>query len=130
MLVLASEPNEVAKVEKFLIGVNAVTHLDDERFHKLLIATTEAVNNSIIHGNQKDPKKKVTLTCVVTNANLIVRVHDEGIGFDPSTIPDPRDKENLLREYGRGVFLIRSLMDSVEFEKTDKGADVIMTMKL
>ena len=130
VLVLESSPKQVIKVEGFLQKVNKQIHLDEVKYNKLLVATTEAVNNGIIHGNKRDSKKKVTLTCEVIDAALVVRVRDEGTGVDPTTIPDPLAEENLLRENGRGVFLMRSLMDSVEFDRNSTGSEVIMTMTI
>lgn len=130
VLVLTSNPSQITRVEKFLERVNHRLRLDEVKFNKLFVATTEAVNNSIIHGNKRDSKKKVVLTCDVNNSNLIVRVHDDGTGVDTTRLPNPLDEKNLLRENGRGVFLMRSLMDSVEFVVTPYGAEVIMTMAL
>lgn len=129
-LTLPSDPRQVARVEKFLERVNQVVCLDDTRYNKLLVATTEAVNNGILHGNKNDPHKSVTLVCEVHDKVLIVSVEDEGGGVDPSKLPDPLSEENLLRENGRGVFLMRSLMNSVEFAKTPSGSVVVMTMKM
>jgi serine/threonine-protein kinase RsbW len=130
VLVLKNDPQQIAKVEKFLLKAKRLAHLDEDQFNKLLIATTEAVNNSIIHGNKRDSTKNVTLTCIVNNAAIVIRVHDEGEGFEHDSLPDPLAVENLLREHGRGVFLIRSMMDDVTFEKTNGGSDVVMTMRL
>lgn len=129
-LVLTSKPQEISRVEKFLEDVNKRLRLDEARYNKLLVATTEAVNNGIIHGNKRDPKKKVILTCEVNHEALIVSIQDEGFGVDPATLPDPLAEENLLRENGRGVFLMRSLMDSVEFERIPGGSEVVMKMVL
>lgn len=129
-LELSSKPNEIVKVEKFLEKVNKSIHLGDTRYNKLLVATTEAVNNGIIHGNKRDPQKKVTLTIEVNSLTLIVRVQDEGPGVDPSTIPDPLAEENLMRENGRGVFLMRSLMDDVAFDQSPGRSRVVMKMNL
>ncbi|MBI4547391.1 MAG: ATP-binding protein [Ignavibacteriae bacterium] len=130
VLAISSNPKNVLKVESFLEHVNDHLQLDDSQFNKLLVATTEAVNNSIVHGNKRDPRRKVVITCEVNHAVLIVRVHDEGPGVDTSNLPNPLAEENLMRENGRGVFLMRSMMDSVEFDKTPDGAEVIMTMAL
>ena len=121
---------QVAKVEKFLEHIKATLEIDDERFYKILVATTEAVNNGIIHGNKRDINKKVCLRCWVENTWLLISVHDEGPGFDSDHIPDPRKDENLLLDHGRGVFLIRSLMDKVEFSNDPTGASVVMTLGL
>jgi len=130
VLVLISEPKQVAKVEGFLERLNKKLRLNETQFNKLLVATTEAVNNGIIHGNHRDPQKKVTLTCELNHSAIVVRVDDEGPGVDPKKLPDPLAEENLLRENGRGVFLMRSLMDNVLFERSTGGSAVIMSMKL
>ena len=130
MLILHSNPKLVIKVEGFLEKLNKQLHLDEAKYNKLLVATTEAVNNGIIHGNKRNVDKKVTLTCEVNDTVLIVRVRDEGEGVDPTTLPDPLAEENLLRENGRGIFLMRSLMDFVEFHRSPNGSEVIMKMNL
>ena len=129
-LVLVSSPNEIIKVEEFLEGINERLRMGDTRYNKLLVATTEAVNNGIIHGNKRDPKKKVTLTFEANGAAVTVQVQDEGSGVDPESLPNPLAEENLLRENGRGVFLMRTLMDSVKFERLPGGAKVTMKMAL
>lgn len=130
VLTLRSDPKEVARVEIFLEKLNKKLKLDDLHFNKLLVVTTEAVNNSIIHGNRRDPEKKITIICEINRHVLIVHVEDEGPGVDPEKLPNPLSEENLLRENGRGVFLMRSLMDDVKFKRTSKGASVIMKMNL
>lgn len=129
-LVLASNPQQITQVEGFLETLNKQLRLNEVQYNKLLVATTEAVNNGIIHGNKRDPRKKVTLTCIRNHSMLIVRVDDEGAGVDPAMLPDPLAEENLLRENGRGVFLMRSLMENVEFKKTGEGSAVVMKMRL
>lgn len=130
VLVIASNPKNVGKVEGFLMKINQQLKLDEMQFNKLLVATTEAVNNGIIHGNKRDAKKKVTLTCELDHTELMLRIEDEGPGLDPSTLPDPLAEENLMRENGRGVFLMRSLMTSVEFQRSPHGSSVTMKMPL
>ena len=129
-LTLSSVPNEIMKVEGFLEELNEQLQLDDTSFNKVLIATTEAVNNGILHGNKRDPKKKVSLACETSNGLLLITVEDEGSGVNPAALPDPLAEENLLRENGRGVFLMRSLMESVEFSRFPGGSRVIMKMTL
>ncbi|MFI5252892.1 MAG: ATP-binding protein [Bacteroidota bacterium] len=129
-LSVPSEINQVAKVEQFLMKIKHFLKMDEEHFYKLLVATTEAVNNSIIHGNRRDPGKLVMLTCSVNSSEIVMYVHDEGPGFDAAHLPDPLADENLMRDHGRGVFLIRSLMDRVIFQHNTNGAEVIMTLLL
>ncbi|MBA4311940.1 MAG: ATP-binding protein [Chlorobiaceae bacterium] len=128
VLVLKSEPKEIIKVEHFLEKMNRKLKLDEIRFNKLLVATTEAVNNGIIHGNERNPLKKVTLTCMLRNSVLTITVRDQGTGINPNALPDPLSNENLLRENGRGVFLMKSLMEEIVFKKAKRGSSVIMKM--
>ncbi len=130
VLILKSQPQQVAKVEPYLRRINRLARLNKEQFNKLLVVTTEAVNNGILHGNKQDTEKHVTLTCDVEKEKLIIHIHDEGPGFDVESLPDPLAQENLFREHGRGVFLMRSLMDSVSFKRNDEGSDVVMTLKI
>ena len=129
-LEIPSDPKEIMAVEKFLEQINEKLRLDEMKFNKLLVATTEAVNNGIIHGNKRDKSKKVQLRVDVNSKMLTVKVRDEGRGVDVETIPDPLAEENLLRENGRGVFLIRSLMSSVDFEQFEDGWEVTMNLEL
>ena len=130
VLVIASNPKNVGKVEGFLLKINRRLKLNENQFNKLLVAATEAVNNGIIHGNKRDPKKTVKLICELGQTELMLRIEDEGPGLDPDTLPDPLAEENLMRENGRGVFLMRSLMTSVEFERGTGGSAVTMKLPL
>lgn len=103
----------------------------DDEGHWIGMAIREAVNNAIKHGNRQDPSKKVSVTFHYDVNELTVSVRDEGDGFDVRSVPDPLLPENLLRTSGRGVFYIRSFMDSVEFSDTSgKGTEVRMVKRL
>ncbi|MBM4161670.1 MAG: ATP-binding protein [Ignavibacteria bacterium] len=125
-----SEPREVRKIEPFLKKVNEVARLDDGTFYRLLVAGTEAVNNGILHGNKSDPRKLVHVLVVLEKDCLILRVKDEGKGFRVDEIPDPLEEKNLLKTDGRGIFLMRSLMDKVVFHITDDGTIVELAIDL
>ena len=125
-----SDPKQIAKVEKFVQKVNQKAHLDDGTMYRLLVATTEAVNNAILHGNKSDPRKLVHVSCELVGQLLKVTVRDHGIGFDPDHLANPLAEENLMKESGRGIFLIRSLVDDVNFHLTKKGTAVVMTLDL
>lgn len=129
-MVFKSSRSEVTRVEKFLKQVNKQLHLDDGTIYRLLISCTEAVNNAIIHGNKSSPDKKVIVRCRAGKNAIIIHVRDEGEGFDHRNLPDPREEKNLLKESGRGVFLIRSLMDTVTFRRLKHGSVVDMKIKL
>jgi serine/threonine-protein kinase RsbW len=125
-----SDPREIPKVEKFLNKVNKKAHLDDGTMYRLLVATTEAVNNAIIHGNQSNPRKRVRVSCQLIGQVLTMSVQDNGRGFDPDSLANPLEEENLLKESGRGIFLIRSLIDEVGFRVQKTGTTVIMKIDL
>jgi len=125
-----SDPREIARVEQFLEKVNEKAHLDDGTTYRLLVATTEAVNNAILHGNKLDRKKRVRISCSLSGRMLTMMVHDSGKGFDPNSLANPLDDENLLKESGRGIFLIRSLIDEVSFRVQNTGTTVIMKIDL
>lgn len=115
-LTLSSNPKNVGKIEGFLKIIGKTVHLDEIQFHKLMVSLTEAVNNAIIHGNRSLPGKRVQVKCELLPGWILIMIHDEGKGFRPEKVGNPLVKENLLRESGRGIFLMRTLMDKVEFE--------------
>jgi serine/threonine-protein kinase RsbW len=129
-MVCRSNQKEISHMEKFLKKVSMHLHIDDGMMHRLLVSCTEAVNNAIVHGNKCDPDKKVVIRCVVNKKTLTISVKDEGKGFDSESLQDPRDEKNLLKENGRGVFLMRSLMDKVKFKRLKTGSVAVMQVKL
>lgn len=123
---LPSLSTSIIHVEPFIRAIEELHTLGSDRYHDMLVAITEAVNNAIIHGNQLDPEKPVTIDVTATAHGATIIIQDAGQGFDPNTIPDPRLPENLMREGGRGVFLIRHLADNVEFLTSGSGMIVVL----
>lgn len=124
---IPSNRKNIHRVEDFFRSVNETYRLSDEKLHTLLVAVTEAVNNGIIHGNKNDESKMVTVTCRLSNGLLTVKIRDEGSGFDPASLSNPLEEDNLLRTGGRGVFLMKAFMQSVEYNAA--GNEVTMIMK-
>lgn len=87
--------------------------LDDDACHRIGLATHEAVVNAIVHGNRRDPGRPVEVQLACDGEDLVIRVADRGAGFDPAGVADPLLPENLLRPGGRGLLLMRALMDEV-----------------
>ena len=125
-LVLSSERKSISFVEPFLSSLPECRSIEETRWFNILIAVTEAVNNAIIHGNKSNPAKQVTLTVGIDGEDIVISVLDEGIGFNPASIRDPREPENLLLEGGRGVFLIQALTKKVEYPVTPAGSLIVM----
>jgi serine/threonine-protein kinase RsbW len=109
--------------------------LDEEARHWVGVAVRESVINAIKHGNHNDETKRVFVEFTTSPAahptELIVRVRDQGQGFDPGTLADPLAPENLLKSSGRGIFFIRSFMDDVVLRRLPEGGmEVRMVKKL
>ena len=127
---IESDPNNLITVEEFVNYFAKDLGLSDERLASLLLAVTEATTNAIIHANKSDKTKMVRVDAKVENRKLIVKIIDEGKGFDPSKVPDPTHPENLLKDSGRGVYLMRIYMDDLKYNVTPEGTETILTMKI
>ena len=129
-MTLPSNPKSIGRVEGFIKKVGKKTHLDEIQMHKLMVSLTEAVNNAIIHGNKSDPAKKVTVVCECERDTLVITVADQGKGFKPEKVKNPLKEENLTRTSGRGIFLMRTLMDKVEYAIGKAGSTVKLVLGL
>ncbi len=122
-----SSINSIKLIEPVIFKVRESVPIPDSIIYNILISVTEAVNNAIIHGNKSDNSKIVDFSVSANKGELIVKVEDQGGGFIPENLADPRDPENLLKSNGRGVFIIKELTDFCNFEMGAKGT--IVTMK-
>ncbi|MCH7722367.1 MAG: ATP-binding protein [Bacteroidetes bacterium] len=127
---IESDPNNLITVEEFVNYFCKDINLTDDQLANVLLAVTEATTNAIIHANKCDQSKMVTIDVKVNETKLVVKIKDEGEGFDPADIPDPTEPENLLNESGRGVYLMRVYMDNVEYNRTPSGMEIILTLNL
>jgi serine/threonine-protein kinase RsbW len=108
--------------------------LDEDARHWVNVAVRESVINAIKHGNANDERKRVHVEFTpLDNGNapdgILIRVRDEGPGFDPAILPDPLAPENLLKASGRGIFLIRSFMDEVVLRRAAEGGMEVVMVK-
>jgi serine/threonine-protein kinase RsbW len=128
-LEINSDPNNLLTVEEF---VNYFAHdllISEEKIPGLMLAVTEATTNAIIHANKGDANKIVTINVEEESDKIIITVKDEGEGFDPSSVPDPTEPENLLKDSGRGLYLMKIYMDRLDFKVTPEGCETILVMK-
>jgi len=126
-------PSDVAFIETVVELVRRECQfMDFDRRQIMLnvpVALTEALSNAILRGNRDDPAKHVHVRAEVDTRRLIVEVGDEGAGFDlDKSESDPTKPENLDREDGRGLYLMRKLMDRVERVEVPRGSVVRMTL--
>jgi serine/threonine-protein kinase RsbW len=125
---IESKIDNISLIEKFIDDFSEENKINSEMYGKILIATIEAVNNSIVHGNKEDVNKSVYLEMQKSENQVKVWVKDEGEGFDYQSIPDPTKPENLENISGRGIYLMNHLADEVKFLKD--GAVVEMSFNL
>ena len=129
-LEIESDPNNLLIVEEFVNYFAKDIGIDDEKLNGLMLSVTEATTNAIIHANKCDVSKLVKINVSVNGDKVIIIVKDEGSGFDPSIIPDPTQPENLLKDSGRGLYLIRVFMDELKYNITPEGTETIMILKI
>ena len=128
-LELESKPEVIHSVEVFLEEINNELSFKEDVYANVMVAVTEAVNNSILHGNKEDLSKKVYLHVEMENHyRLVITITDEGEGFDPDHLADPTAPENIENIGGRGVFLMRHLADELSF--SDEGRTVEMVFNI
>ncbi len=125
-----SLPSEIAaishfvdQVMRFIVNFRSVDGSESE----IEMALYEVLTNAVIHGNAESSRKRVYVTCrCYTDGEVAIAVRDEGRGFDRSILPDPTLQKNLLLTHGRGIYLMKTLMDEVCFEE---GGTVVMMRK-
>ena len=125
-------PNDIRSIENAVAYVMSRCSCCEVAARRLnlnfRVGLTEALSNAMLYGNRQDPDKRVLVEVLLGDASITARVTDEGAGFDPGSLPDPRTPQNLCRDGGRGVFLMRELMDEVEFN--ERGNSVTLVLRL
>ena len=129
-LEIESNPNNLLTVEEFVNYFAKDIGIDEARMNGLMLSVTEATTNAIIHANKCDEAKLVKIDVKVENGKVIITVKDEGVGFDPLQVPDPTEPENLLKDSGRGVYLMRFYMDDLKYNITPSGTETILILNL
>lgn len=125
---ISSKIDNLRVVEKLIDEISTECNLSSEIYGNILIATLEATNNAIMHGNKLDEGKLVNINCSFDQDELIISVKDQGNGFDYQNIPDPTAPENIENINGRGVFLMEKLSDKISF--FENGSKVELTFKV
>jgi serine/threonine-protein kinase RsbW len=129
-IVVPSDTAYLAEVDEFIESKLIAAGVSSSLTADLAISITEIVNNAMIHGNKSDSRKTVSIKLKFEGDNAEIRIQDQGKGFNPEAVPNPIDESNLLNQVGRGIFIVRSLMDSVDFHFGDSGTEVILRKKI
>lgn len=132
-LKLHSEPKNISLLEPFVKRVCTTYRINEEFFNEIMLVLTEAVNNSIHHGNRCCPNKEVLVISEVVKGNLLsFTIQDEGKGFDPSKLPDPTSPENIGEPNGRGVYLMRQFAHNIVVRQQQEtpGCQVVVHFRI
>ena len=127
-LVLPSRIESIERAAEAAAKAAADSGVDETAMFGIDLAVREAVANAVKHGNKLDETKRVAVSFHKTSESFDITIEDEGDGFDFNHLPDPTDPANLLKDSGRGTFLMRSFMDAVEWDSG--GRKVKMTKRL
>lgn len=115
--VVDSDVYAISKVCGRLLDEVRAKNFDSDQIFAIHLALEEALLNAYKHGNKFDSTKKIDIDYFVSDEKFEISVADQGTGFSPDSLPDPRAEENLYKPCGRGVLLMRSYMDVVEFNE-------------
>ena len=127
---LSSTMESVGVVEAAADQLATDAGLDEDERFRVTMAVHEAAINAVLHGNDYNPALEINVSMENTGSKLVFVIADQGSGFDPDHLPDPSAPENILRGTGRGIFLIRELMDEVHFRNLNPGTELTMVKLL
>jgi serine/threonine-protein kinase RsbW len=128
MLNIPSKIENLSLVEKAVDDISSKYNLNSELYGNILIATIEAANNAILHGNKLDNSKNVNIVFNLENKFLTVTIMDQGQGFDFNNIPDPTSPENIEKINGRGIFLMERLADQLKFYDNGRKVELVFNL--
>ncbi|MDD2198049.1 MAG: ATP-binding protein [Bacteroidales bacterium] len=122
---IQSKLDNISYIEKLVDEISEQCTLSPDIYGKVLIATIEAVNNAIVHGNKFDINKMVNVCVQIFDNSIHIYVKDQGSGFNFEDVPDPTIPENLENISGRGVFLMKNLADQINFNRNGSHVELI-----
>ena len=127
---MQSESVHLDKVDKLCTKAINACGMNESDGDDFAIAVTEIVNNAIHHGNKNNKEKKVFVNIRILESKLEANIKDEGNGFKPEQVGNPLDPQNLMKESGRGIFLIKQLTDSFDINFSKNGTEIIITKNI
>jgi len=126
---IPSEIKQLKKVSSGILEALSSYNVDEAKLFDIKLCIEEAVRNAIVHGNRCDKSLTVKIDYWVEDDKFALEVEDQGSGFDHTLVPDPTSGENILRNSGRGVYLIKRLMDKVEYNQTGNKVRMVKRLK-
>lgn len=124
-----SSKNIIRDFEDLFLSFKNIYNIKDDIYFKIMVAVTEGINNASGHGNKYNPDKVVTVELKGNSNYINCKIQDEGMGFNPENVADPRNPENLLKDNGRGVFLMKELANEFNVTNLNDGTLVELIFK-
>jgi len=132
--VVLEVPSDLGAIERaveYVLAQCEASRIEARRLRlNLRVGLSEALANAMLYGNEGDPKKSVRIEVTYGAYVIVARVTDEGQGFDPSRVPDPTTPECIARPCGRGLFLMRTLLDEVHFNERGNSVTLILRSRI
>ena len=124
-IIVESKPSALVEPCRRILSAMEKKGFGQDDVFAVHLAVEEAFLNAVKHGNKMDPLKKVTIDLLIDGEKIDIRLQDEGEGFKPDSIPDPRFGENLYRPEGRGLLLINAYMHVAEYNDRGNGLHMV-----
>lgn len=128
--IVRSDTDLIPEVSSFIFDILSSVRIDGDKLNNLGLALSEALSNAMVHGNKLDPKKNVTVTLNVYDSTIEISIKDGGQGFAPSEVPDPTKPENILKDSGRGIYIMQSFVDDLYYNFSDEGTELKMVISI
>ena len=129
-IIVPSDHEFLNDVDVFVEGLLRGYGTDESVIADIAISVSELVNNAMTHGRKGADNGAIEVVILQKGKDAQISVTDQGTGFNPDEIADPLAEENLLKEVGRGIFIVRSLMDDVQIETSDQGTTITITKSI
>ena len=127
---IPSDPDFLPELDNYLIDIAKESGMNEDKFNNLSLSFSEAASNSIVHGNKKNKNKKIGITIKVNDSKMTIVIKDQGNGFKVESVPDPTKPENILKDSGRGIHIMRSFLDDLYYNFTPNGTETILVLNL
>lgn len=129
LLRVSSQTSNIRRVSSRILGVLGAFKLDEGTVFDIRLCIEEAVRNAMVHGNRSDKRRAVRVSYGIDGSRLVIEVEDEGAGFDHAALADPTAEPHITKNSGRGVYLIRKLMDRAEYNETGNRLTMVKDLR-
>ena len=126
----SSSTDVLPEIENFVMKISTGFGLYGNRLSGFALAASEAASNSIVHGNKLDKNKDISVELCCVDNIIELKISDKGKGFDPEKVPDPTVPENILKDSGRGIFIMKSFLTDLQYKFSPDGTSTILILKI